>query len=70
MLVDTGLWAAKEHFDFENALTVGYFPMACGVKPTGHSIMAWTRPQDGGIPVFGSVNRLRATQVLQLWTGT
>jgi hypothetical protein len=69
-LLDHGLWATKEPFDFESGLTIGYFPMACGVKPTEYSVMAWRRPQEGAIPVFGSVNRLRATQVLQLWTGT
>ncbi len=69
-LVSYGLWEAKEHFEFETALTVGYFPVPLGIKPTGYSVMAWTRPEGGAIPVFGSVNRLRASQILQLWTGT
>lgn len=70
VLIGYGLWAAKEQFDFERALTVGFFPTATCIKPTRYSVMAWRLPQEGAIPVFGSVNRLRATQVLQLWTGT
>lgn len=69
-LMSYGLWEVKEQFDFENALTVGYFPWGCGIKPTGYSIMAAQYPERGAIQVFGSVNRLRATQILQLWTGT
>jgi hypothetical protein len=69
-LVSYGLWEAKERFEFEKALSVGFFPAGCGFKPTGYSIMSWTHPDQGAIPVFGSVNRLRASQILKLWTGT
>ena len=69
-LVSYGLWEAKEPFEFEKALTVEFFPAGCGFKPTGYSIMSWARPDQGAIPVFGSVNRLRASQILELWTGT
>jgi hypothetical protein len=69
-MVSHGLWGAREHFEFEESLTVGFFPAGCGFKPTGYSIMSWTHPDDGAIPVFGTVNRLRASQILELWSGT
>lgn len=60
------LWD-EEQFDFEAALTVGFYPTDCNVRPTAHSIMDRHRPEEGAIPVFGTVNRLRAEQILGLW---
>jgi hypothetical protein len=68
-LMTYDLWDEKKPFDFERTLSVGFYPTACPIKPTGYSIMAWVQPDQGAIPVFGTVNRLWAEKILQLWTG-
>ena len=63
-------WSQWVDPDLVTNIAVGYFGGGCYeggtdevVRPTGDSIM------NSGVPVFGSVNRRRAEEVLSLWTG-
>ena len=63
-------WGQYVDPDLVVKLTVGEYPGGCysdqddaAVRPTGDSIM------NSGVPVFGEVNRLRAEEILSLFSG-